>query len=150
VAPCLIYNDIEHAKCDFWRELHLSKVQHHFFQKSEIFFQTSRRRQRIKFFAFFHNHLIFIRSLGQNSIFYEIIFKGFFDLGEILSPDTYLIKESRVQVTVLPDHVHQCSSTGSSKAEWCVECLWFMHQNFENNGTTWTLIQRPFQQAPML
>jgi hypothetical protein len=35
---------------------------------------------------------------------------------------------SRVQVPVVPDTLsHQCSSTGLSKAEWCVDCLRFMH-----------------------
>jgi hypothetical protein len=29
-------------------------------------------------------------------------------------------------ITLYP-HVHKCSSTGLSKAEWCVDCLWFMH-----------------------
>jgi hypothetical protein len=39
---------------------------------------------------------------------------------------------SPVQVPVIPDHfishVHQYSSTGVSKAKWCVDCPWFMNR----------------------
>jgi hypothetical protein len=35
--------------------------------------------------------------------------------------------ESWSCLITLPPHVHQCSSTGLSKAEWCVIFLWFMH-----------------------
>jgi hypothetical protein len=35
--------------------------------------------------------------------------------------------ESWLYPITLSPHIHQCSSTGLSKAEWCVDCLWFMH-----------------------
>jgi hypothetical protein len=30
-------------------------------------------------------------------------------------------------ITLSPPHVHQCSLTGLSKAEWCVDSLWFLY-----------------------